>query len=141
MPAQKTPDGLAPRVAVLETAVERVQADVGSLRQEARDGFGGLRNAVDGLVARLIAQEAAKPRQTNWYAVAGFVVAAVTITGAIFSLAEWRVSTAFDPLKEAVREQRRELNDAREALTKLRIESEVQKVIRGAQSKLSGDAR
>lgn len=132
--------GLAPRVSVLETNVESVKADVGTLRNETREGFAGVRAALDRIGERLAASdtarltyEAGRPRSTNWYAVIGFVVAAVTIMGAIFSLAEWRVSTAFDPLKEIVREHRHELRETREKHLQLRIELEREKAIRDAQ--------
>lgn len=124
------PQGLVPRVSVLEANVERVQGDVTALRSEAREGFTRLTSALDRLLERQSVQEARAPRSTNWYAVAGFVVAAVTITGAIFSLAEWRVSTAFEPLKDIVREHRTELRDAREKQIQLRIELETQKAMR-----------
>jgi hypothetical protein len=138
--AVQKPQGLVPRVSVLEVSVERVQGDVSALRNEAREGFTRLTSAIDRLLERQSVQEARAPRQTNWYAVAGFVVAAVTITGAIFSLAEWRVSTAFSPLVEAVRDQRQDLREARKEQIQLRIEVETQKAIRGTQSKLPGDA-
>lgn len=141
MAADTRERGLAPRVSVLETNVESVKADVGTLRNETREGFAGVRTALDRIGERLISHEANRPRSTNWYAVIGFVVAAVTIMGAIFSLAEWRVSTAFDPLKEIVREHRHELRESREKQLQLRIELEREKAIRDAQSKLRGDVR
>lgn len=132
--ATSTPE-LSSRVAVLEHGLTRLESKVDSgmadLRQQASANVADLRHAsanVAGKLDTLIGTGAG--HKPNYYAAIGLVVAVVSIIGAIFSLAEWRVGVASAPTNATLETLRRQADEVRKEQIELQIEMAREKAIR-----------
>lgn len=110
------------RVTVLEHGVAELKSNLDSHRIEARAGFTAVQSAIERLSEKGSATAAAAAEaagnKTNWYMVAGFVVAVVTLIGSMVTVAEWRIGQAtapFQPIPQAVQELRIEIEKERAA--------------------------
>lgn len=122
MSATHQPREMDSRVSVLEHGFSRLEHKVDS-------GMAELGHKLDKVISNGGGQ------RPNLYASIGLVVAVVSIIGAIFSLAEWRVGVASDPLKVTLDDMRRQLRDGNEKLIQLRVDIAREQVIRELLSK------
>lgn len=120
-----TDQGTLPtRVSVLEHGVQELRTGLDGHRNETRAGFQSLQATLE----RVGTEVANRARPTNWSGIIGAVASTIMIVGAIFGLAEWRVSNAVAPINEFRIERGVILRAMAEELVQLRIKLAVLEV-------------
>lgn len=119
------------RMALVERSVMSLEGQLSAQRDENRRAFEQLdRNSEDlkQTITQLIQNGAgSKP---DYYRMASAAAIAVGIIAAVFSLAEWRVTTAVTPLTMELTESRRAVDTMRREHVDLQVKIGVEKELR-----------
>ena len=111
---------------MLENNVVALKEAQDAHRSETRAGFADIKLALD----RLFSDVAQRASPTNWFAVIGAAASAIVIIGAVFALAEWRVTAVSDPLQKSLVETRAAVEKQQSQISDLRVQLGVERALR-----------